>query len=176
MSPALRAAAIILAAAMMVGVGWAAEKIYEKLTFTQAMLILEKHPRQEWTLPSGEELTTVGTTVTDVDPNDPAAIESAHRQTGQMKEAIIQKKYELLRTFTNEFTGETEYVYKFTLPGGTHNMNFLVPLDNISCWDDYQRKAHEHRRHYQEQVNKAFAGGKYRLIDEDVILMHICLE
>lgn len=177
LSPALKVAAAILAVVLLVGAGWAAEKIYQKLKFTEATLILENNPPQEWTLPSGKKLTTGGMIGTDVNPDDPQAIETAQRHHEEMKELIAQKKYKFLKTFENEIDKSTQYVYRFTFSDGKQNAtNFSMPLDDVASWDDYQRKVQEQRQHYHEQLNKAIAAGRYRLIDQDVMLLHICLD
>ncbi len=178
MSPALKVAAAVLAVALLVGAGWAAEKIYEKLTFTQASLTLEQYPIQEWTLPSGKKLTTSNsTTVTTVDPDDPQAIETAQRHYEEMKGLITARKYEFVKTLEDRSDGTTQYVYRFTLSDGTHiAQNFSMPLDDVASWDDYQQKDQRQSREYREQVDKAIAAGRYRLINEDVILLHICLD
>jgi hypothetical protein len=177
MSPALRVAAVILAAVLLVGAGWAAEKIYEKLKFTQASLTLEEHPHQEWTLPNGKKLTVSGTTGTVVNPDDAKAAEIARLNYEKMKELVAQKRYKLLKTFEDASTGGTEHVYQFTFSDGTQDkMNFSMPLDNVASWDDYQRKKQEQTQHYRDQVNMAIAAGRYRLINQDITLLHICID
>jgi hypothetical protein len=90
---------------------------------------------------------------------------------------LAKKKYKLVKSFEDEFTGGTQYVYAFTFSDGAQDsMNFPMPLDNVASWEEYQRKVQEQTRHYQEQVNKAIANGKYRLVDEDVILVQICMD
>jgi hypothetical protein len=177
MSPTLKVAAAILAVVVLVGAGWAAEKIYEKLKFTEATLILENNPPQEWKLSNGNTMTTSGMIGTDVNPEDPQAIETAQRHHEEMKELIAEKKYTFLKTIDNKIDGSTQYVYNFTFSDGKQSaVNFAMPLDEVASWDDYQRKIQETRNRYQEQVNKAIAAGKYRLINQDVIFMHICVD
>jgi hypothetical protein len=175
MSPAVKTAAAIMAAALLVGVGWAAEKIVEKLKFTQAAVVLEERPQREWTLPEGKKLATSVTAVTVVNPDDPNAVATVQRHHQEMKDLIAQKKYELVKTFEDQSTGMTQYVYRFTLSDGTQDaMNFSMPLDGVASWDDYQKRAQEQREHFQEQINNAIAAGNYRLINQDVFLLHIC--
>ena len=53
--PMFKVAAALLAAVILVGSGWAAEKIYQKLTETQTSVTLEKY--QRWlTWPCGTSL------------------------------------------------------------------------------------------------------------------------
>ena len=177
MPPTLKVAAAILAVVVLVGAGWAAEKIYEKLKFTEATLILENDPPQEWTLPNGNKMTTSGMIGTDVNPEDPQAIETAQRHHKEMKELIAEKKYTFLKTIEKEIDGSTQYVYSFTFSDRKQSaVNFAMRLDDVASWDDYQRKIQEERNRYHEQVNKAIAAGKYRLINQDVIFMHICVD
>lgn len=178
LSHAARIAAGILVAAMLVGAGWAAEKVYSKLTFAQVDVTLDKQPREDWKLSNGKALVGSGGKVgTVVKSGDPEAVIAAQQRNAEMKELIARKKYTLLSSFENEFTGETEYVYKFASADGTsHAMNFSMRLDDVSSWDDYQQKKKEQTRHYREQVNKAIEAGRYRLIDQDVYLLHICMD
>jgi hypothetical protein len=177
MSPAVKVAAVVLAAAMFVGAGWAAEKIYEQLRFTKANLILEKYSGRQWTLPNGKKVSEYVTAATAINPNDPTAIEAAQRQHEEIKGLVAQKKYKLLKTVEDRFTGGMQYVYRFTLSDGTeHNMNFSMPLDKVDSWNDYLRKQRDQTQYYREQVNRAIGAGNYRLIDQDILLMHICLD
>jgi hypothetical protein len=92
MSPALKIAACVLAATFLVGIGWAAERIYAKLKFTKASLTLEVEPPGEWPLPNGMKLTTSGSIGTVVTADDPKATETAQRHHKEMKELIGKKK------------------------------------------------------------------------------------
>lgn len=170
-------AAGILVAAMLVGAGWAAEKVYSKLTFAKVHVTLDRQPREEWKLSNGRTLGGSGESGTVVNANDPEAIQAAQRHNVEMKELIAQKKYKFLRSFEDESTGGTEFVYQFASADGTFQaMNFSMRLENVSSWDDYQQKKKEQTRLYREQVNKAIAAGKYRLVDQDVYLVHICMD
>jgi hypothetical protein len=167
-------AAALLAAAILVGSGWAAEKIYKKLTETKTSVTLEQHPQGTWALPNGPTFHTSGGIGTVVDSNDPKAIETAKRHHEEMKKLVAQKQYKFLRTFEGS-EGQKQYVYQFTLSDGSqHNMNFSMPLDNVASWDDYRRKEEEQQKKRRDNIGKAVAAGKFRLIDVDVIRVHVC--
>jgi hypothetical protein len=169
----LEVAATLAAVMILIGTGWAAAKIYEKF-FTKVSVILERSPTREWKLPDGRNLYTGGFTGT-VLADDPKAIDTAKRHHEEMKQLLAQKKYDFIKTF--EFMGRKEYVYKFTFADGSHdNMNFSMPLDNVVSWEDHQQKQEQKEKQRQEQINKALAAGRFRLIDTDVILAHICRE
>jgi len=169
----LKVAATLAAVMILIGTGWAAEKIYQKF-FTKVSVTLERSPTREWKLPDGRNLITVGWTGTEL-PDDPKALETAKRHHEEMKQLLAQKKYDFIKTY--EFMGRNEHVYKFTFADGSHaNMNFSMPLDNVVSWEDHQQKQEQKEKQRQEQINKALAAGRFRLIDTDVMLIHICRE
>jgi hypothetical protein len=170
----LKVAATLAVGLILIGSGWAAEKIYEKF-FTKVSVTLERSPAREWKLPDGTTMTTSGEMGTVIDSSDPKALETARRHHEEMKQLLAQKKYELVKTA--ELMGRKEYVYKFTFADGSHvNINFSMPLDDVVSWDDYQQKSEQKEKQRQEQINKALAAGRFRLIDTDVMLIHICRE
>ena len=170
----LKVAAGLAAGMILIGTGWAAAMIYEKF-FTRVSVILERSPTRQWKLPDGTNMFTCGMIGTEVNSDDPKAIETAQRHHEEMKQLVAQKKYDFIKTF--ERMGSNEYVYKFTFADGSHdNMNFSMPLDNVVSWEDYQKKEEQKQNQRQEQINKALAAGRFRLIDRDVILTHICRE
>jgi hypothetical protein len=168
MPPLLKLAAGLLLAALFVGTGWTAEKLYRK--FTRISVVLDEGKRRSWTLPNGNKMGTGWTIGTDVDANNPHAVETAKRQHQEMKELIAQKKYKFVKTFES-LSGEKQYVYSFTYSDGTHGgLNFSMPLENVASWDDYQRKCD--RQH--ERIQAAVAVGRFRLVNTDVVCHHIC--
>ena len=170
----LRVAAGLAAVVILIGTGWAAERLYEKF-FTRVSVILEQSHKREWKLPDGTKMLGVEIIGTVVDASDPKAIETAKRHHEEMKQLIAQKKYDLVKTL--EFMGQKQYVYKFTFADGSHdNMNFSMPLDNVVSWEDYWKKEEQKQSQRQEQINKALAAGRFRLVDTDVTLIHICRE
>ena len=170
----LKVAATLAAAMILISTGWAAEKMYQKF-FTKVSVTLERSPTREWKIPDGRNLFTSEWIGTAVDPDDPKSVETAKRHHEEMKQLLAQKKYDF--TKTSEFMGRKEYVYKFTFADGSHtNMNFSMPLDNVVSWEDYQQKQEQKEKQRQEQINKALAAGRFRLIDSDVMLIHICRE
>ncbi len=169
----LKVAATLAAVMILIGTGWAASKIYEKF-FTKVSVTLERLPTREWKLPDGRNMHTVGGIVTEL-PDDPKALETARRHHEEMKQLLAQKKYDFIKTY--EFMGRKEYVYKFTFADGSDaNKNFSMPLDSVVSWEDLQQKQEQKQKQRQEQINKALAAGRFRLIDTDVMLLHICRE
>jgi hypothetical protein len=170
----LKVAATLAAVIILIGTGWGAEKMYQKF-FTKVSVTLERSPTREWKTPDGRNLTTSGWIGIAVDPDDPEALETAKRHHEEMKQLLAHKEYEF--TKTSEFMGLNEYVYKFTFSDGSHaNMSFSMPLDNVVSWEDYQQKQEQKEKQRQEQINNALAAGWFRLIDTDVILIHVCRE
>jgi hypothetical protein len=177
MPPILKLAAALLAAAILVGSGWAGEKIYRTLTETWISVILDDPPSEPWTLPDGRtfHVQTAGGSGASVSSDDPKAIETVRRRFEEMKGLIAKKKYTFLRTQHLPSDKEKRYVYRFTLADGSpYDADFFMPLDNVASWDDYRRKEVEHNRKRRERIGKAIAAGKFRLIDVDVIRVHVC--
>jgi hypothetical protein len=169
----LNVAATLAAVMILIGTGWAAAKIYEKF-FTKVSMTLEQSPMRESKLPDGRNLYTGVWTGTAL-PDDPKALETAKRRHEEMKQLLAQKKYDFIKAY--EFEGRKQYVYKFTLADGSHTgMNFSMPLDNVVSWEDYKQKEEQNEKQRQEQINKALAAGRFRLIDVDLMLLHICRE
>jgi len=170
----LKVAATLAAVMILIGTGWAAAMFYQKF-FTRVSVILERSPTQQWKLPDGTNMFIGRMIGTDVNSDDPKALETVKRHHEEMKQLVAQKKYDFIKTF--EFMDQKEYVYKFTFADGSHdNTNFSMPLDNVVSWEDYQQKQEQKQKQRQEQINKALAAGRFRLIDTDVILAHICRE
>jgi hypothetical protein len=168
----MKLAAALLVAAVLVGTGWAAEKVYKKLTKT---VILERRPVRTRTLPNGRTVHGgwgIGTQVSSEDPN---AVETAKRHHEEMKQLIAQKKYELIKTRDHGIYGPKGYLYKFTFSDGSNGTNlFLMPLENVDSWEDYWQKQEKREEQRDEQISKAIAAGKFRLIDVVVMQFHIC--
>ncbi len=170
----LKVAAGLAAVMILIGTGWAAAMIYEKF-FTKVAVILERSPMRESKLPDGRNLYISRMIGTVGDLDDPKAVETVKRRHEEMKQLLAQKKYDFIKTY--EIMGRKEHVYKFTFADGSHaNMNFSMPLDNVVSWQDYQKKEEQKQNQRQEQINKALAAGRFRLIDTDVTLLHICRE
>jgi hypothetical protein len=74
-SPALKIALAVLAAILLIGTGWAAEKIYEKII---TIRIVTSEPK-EVIMPDGTKGYSVTAAATEVDVNDPKAVEEANR-------------------------------------------------------------------------------------------------
>ena len=170
----LKVAATLAVVMILIGTGWAAAKIYEKF-FTKVSVILERSPTQESKLPDGTILFTGRLIGTIGNPDDPKALETVKRHHEEMKQLLAQKKYDFIKTY--EIMGQKQYLYKFTFADGSHSgMPFSMPLDSVVSWEDYQKKEGQKQNQRQEQINQALAAGRFRLIDTDVTLIHICRE
>jgi hypothetical protein len=170
MSPMMKAAATFLVAAILVATGWAAEKIYEKWKPSEVTITLEQFKPKEVVLPDGTTAWEGGMSGTDVSSEDPKAIEMDKRQYEEIKKLIGEKKYKFVKTFEN--FGSKQYVYSFTHADGTHDsMNFSMPLETVTSWEDYRQKIEKRR----EEIHKAVLAGKYRLVNcEIAFLTHVC--
>jgi hypothetical protein len=74
-SPALKIALAVLVAVFLIGTGWTAEKIYEKII---TIRVMTSEPK-EVTMPDGSKGYSVTAAATEIDSNDPKAIEDANR-------------------------------------------------------------------------------------------------
>ncbi len=87
---------------------------------------------------------------------------------------IKEKKYEFLSTFDSG-NGERQYGYRFTYPNGRRlARNFSMPLDEVSSWDDYQKKLKLQREQRNKRISQALTSGKFRLLNLEVMQIHIC--
>ncbi len=82
-------------------------------------------------------------------------IDKAHFE--EIKQLIAQKKYTLLKTFDGP-QGEKQYAYRFTFAdGGKTALTFSTSLNNM-----------------EKKITQALADGKFRLLNLDVIEIHLC--
>ena len=92
----------------------------------------------------------------------------------EMDKLIKEKKYEFVRTFDSR-GDEKQYVYRFTYPDGHRvNMNFSMPLDKVTSCADYQKKQSLQREQRNERISQSLTSGRFRLLDLEVMQMHIC--
>jgi hypothetical protein len=92
----------------------------------------------------------------------------------EIDKLIAAKKYTLVKTFGPP-GNERQYVYCFVLSDGKlATMNFSMPLENVASSADYGRKQEEQRQQRHEKINQAIAAGRFRLINQDVIQVHLC--
>jgi len=172
MPPTMKAAAGLMLAAMLIGTGWAAEKIYIK--WNGVSFTLESHPGRSVTLPNGATLNLGGHTLGheesgDISPDVQKAVETAKRHHEEDNKLIAEKKYKFVKTF--EYLSETNYVYTFTYADGSHTTTTVqLPLENMTSWDDYEQKLKEQA----EKIEKAVLAGNFRLIDVNTIDCWIC--
>jgi hypothetical protein len=92
----------------------------------------------------------------------------------EVKKLITEKKYKLLNTFDDDGDGK-QYIYKFaSSDGNSFSMNFSMPLDDVSSWEDYLQKQEEQQQERFDKINQAIISGKYRLLDVELMQIHVC--
>ena len=175
----IRVAAMILAAVVLVSAGWAAEQAYRKVTWVETT-ITEK-VTTVFTPENGVAvtLTTVTTETTEVDPNIPhkqgKVDESAQRE--EIAQAISQGKYKFVREVTNSPGGEpSTYIYSIELPSGALKKSFAVPPEKFESWNQFEALEDEARREHYLMCYEAIEAGRYRLVNVETHVAHICRE
>ncbi len=154
----MKLAAALLAAAILIGTGWASEKIYRKLTTESTVF---------------SHTTSSGTT--DFETNAPNPTEREKQVGEEIKQAVALKKYKFVRTIDRPW-GDRQYLYWFHLADGTRLKAKYPPprLEEVASWDEYERKSKEYAAQRQKDIEKAIASGKGRLIDFMVTEIHVC--
>ncbi len=177
----MKIAAAVLIASFLVATGWAAEKVYQKIIGKELVVVLEERELPAVKFPGeadgrGSSMSVVITATTSDDPS-PEAAEKARARHETMKKLIGEKKYKLLRTFEDPSNGIEQYVYQFTFPDGEQtNMNFLLRLEEVDSWEDYQQKSDELARKRSEQISESIAAGRFRMLDARPLVTHKCVE
>lgn len=181
MTRLMKVAAGVLIAALLVATGWSAEKVYQKITKKSYYVELETPESLSLKLPDGPDgpdsmviTSTIGTTISEDAP--PGSAEKAKRHHEEMKQLIAEKKYKLIKTFENS-PGRTQYVYQFSFADGEQSgLNFTMPLEDLTSWEDYLQKCKEEQRQRNEKISMAIAAGKFRLLDVEPLVIHVCTE
>jgi hypothetical protein len=161
--PILKAAAALLAALVLVGTGWATEKIYKRFTVTS---LVEKQPELVLKLPNGATYELIRETGRGLSGNSEQEIEGEKRRLEEVKKLIAEKKY----VFVAEevFRGTTRYNYEFQLEDGSKTReSFGMRLENVSSYEDYVRQ-------HDARVKKAIETGYFRLVNAEPQMVHIC--
>ncbi len=143
------------------------------------MVILERFPSNPWTLPNGKTISGGGALAEGFtcDPSEvEKAVATAKRHHAEMKELIAQRRgYRLFKVYGEEKYGGRLYKYLFTYSDGRRGFKeFSIPLENVSCWDDFlqQRQAEEDDRH--QKINRAIVARSYRLKHTERRYSFIC--
>jgi hypothetical protein len=159
MPPLVKLAAALLVAAILIGTGWASEKIYELVT-SESTVISHKEPSG-----ATSEFGTSGA--------NPA--EEEKQADEEVKKLIAQKKYKFVRAIDTPQGGRF-YVYYFRLSDGTRLKWKRPPprLEEVASWDEYERKTDEYAKQQGKDIEKAIASGKSRLINIVVTEIHVC--
>ena len=180
MKRAMRIAAACLIGAVLVAAGWASEKVYKKVadkkTPTRIFKVEEESAtKPTMVLPDGRKFHTASGSVTSISSDDPEVnLEKAKQQHEEMKKLIARKKYEFVRKF-RDAPGDSGFIYRFTLSDGTEMaMNFSMRLEGVKSYEEYKKKDAERQRRRRKEIEKAIAKGSFRLINVDVILVHLC--
>ncbi len=182
MTRLMKLAAGVLIAVSLVATGWAAEKVYQKIMKKSYYVELETSSSPSVKLPDGPDgphsMVSFSTTGTTIPEDSPAgSTEKVKRHHELMKQLIAEKKYKFIRTFEYPPGSETQYVYGFTFPAGDNlHMNFTMPLEDVTSWEDYLQKRKEQQRQRNEKISKAIAAGKFRLLDVEPLVIHVCTE
>jgi len=155
----LKLAAGLLIAAVVVAAGWTAEKVYESVS------------KKSRVVEVGDGYHTV------IPPDAPAdSAEKAKRHHEEMKQLIGQKKYKFVNTFEMP-RGRKHYVYQFTFADGSKGgCGFSIPLEKVTSWDDYLQKSNKEQAQLNEKMRKAIVAGKFRAINVEPLLTHVCRE
>ena len=190
----LQIAAVLMACVLLVAAGWAAEKVYKAAKGMYVVSTVESHQR-------GDESPLADSSLWAKDPNHPEAETDPHHHSvvsmtgvftltdsnnvedakkkaaaklSDMKKLIAEKDYEFVKTFKGTGGGK-QYVYQFELSDGRkERMNFSLPLENVSSWEDYHEKATQQRLEREKLIAESIKDGRLRLIDVDVMLVHVC--
>ena len=122
------------------------------------------------------EFTSGGSSSCDVPEtsDQSAAAERARKQQEEIRQAIANGAYKFVKTFS--LRGDTNYVYKFALSEGEVNMNFACRLEEVDSWEAYERKAKLQQERRLEQSREAISEGRYRLLNAEAILVHVCVD
>ncbi|MCC7407905.1 MAG: hypothetical protein IT442_07525 [Phycisphaeraceae bacterium] len=200
-SPRLRTAATVLLALSLVASGWAAEQGYQAIKRLQWFYSSERktYKLDPFTTPDGKthngDVTISGGGMRDW-PTDgqsrsdadmvPAPQQAPGRQTSAladppapppqniaeeqaMDQAIDQGHFKLEKT-VNGPVGGTAYVYRVTLPDGSTKV-----IGSGTYYDPAERGTMlERTLQFTKRVHEAFSAGRFRLINAEPIVTHVC--
>ena len=181
--PMMRLAATLLVAAALVGTGWAAEKIYKRITRLVVEFEDDKESRIESsvTLPGGTTVSRVSMTNSSITvpvSDDPAerqiAIQAAKQEREEIKKLALERKYEFVGEHKQR-DGMTEYTYKFKLANGKEiEQGLNVRLENVASWEEYVQKDKEAHVEHMKAIDKAVEAGRFRLLDVHTYQVQLC--
>ncbi len=174
----IRVAAMILAAVVLVSAGWAAEQAYRKVIWI-TWTVSETTPR-ELTLPSGKVWKFTTSTSSEVTTSDHHVdIEQAKADQAarwdEIGQAILDGKYKLMHEH-DLADSPTVFGYYIELPNDSAGTTFVVPLEKFESWEQFRALEDEVRRKHSQMCDEAIEAGRYRLVDADVLLSHVCRE
>lgn len=180
MSRNWRIAAGIVAALMLMATGWAAERVYQGVIEGKRMEANVRHapmsmPPIVTTTRDANGTVTKSVSGWGVSTIDETGADLSGRKHGkELNQLIAQKKYAFVQK-KELISGEMRYIYKFAFSDGVSgNLSFGIPLDDVKSLEDYDKKYEKAQQERQEAISKAVAAGRFRLIDIDLMLVHIC--
>lgn len=92
----------------------------------------------------------------------------------ELDEIIKNKKYEFVESYEFPNVG-TLHKYSLHYPHGRQvRTTFAVRLETVSSLKDYQEKEIQHWQQQRDHRNQAFAAGRFRLLNLEVMQMHLC--
>lgn len=116
-----------------------------------------------------------GTAVTEATSSVGAGQFTREQVIAQIDKLIAQKKYKLVSKA--ETPAGTECKYRFELSDGTtKDWLFFLPLDDVKSYADYAKKYQQYEPKRQEAMHKALAKGRYRLINIELLMEHVCTD
>ena len=175
MSRTRKVAAAVLAAAILATTGWAAEKVVRNVIEGQPVKVRYKPasmPTTSMASADGSTATVLagGTVVT-----ESVAEPLTRKQPDELDRLIGQKRYKLIGT--SETPAGTLHRYSFVFSDGvTRELSFFLPLEAVKSVADYNQKHEEYESKRQAAMQKALVQGRYRLVNIESILSHMCVD
>jgi len=103
--------------------------------------------------------------------------EAAQRKWEEVKALIARRQYEFVKAFPSSDGQPQQYVYRFRLADGEpFSTNFDCRLEEVNSWEEYEARVARQRQERFAAIRKAVAQGRFRLLDVDILLSHICLD
>jgi hypothetical protein len=180
MTRAQKIAAAIVLAVLLAATGWAADKAVHR--------VIEGRPTQVKFKPDSRPATM--TTVADGNGGVVSGVMgmsgtmtmviSTHKtveseQFAEIDKLIGRQKYTLVGKRDTPMGLERRY--RFVLSDGNAvERTFYLPLEQAKSFSDYGRKSQEYEKKRQEAMQAALVKGRYRLVNVELILSHVCVD
>jgi hypothetical protein len=180
MSKTQKTAAAVLVAVALAATAWAAEKAVQFVLEGRPVKIRVKSPPKTTTLPGADGNTMIMTGTVESESAVEVTTEGGtgpftREQWTELDKLIAAEKYKLLGKA--ETPAGTKCTYRFTFSdGATKDWPFFMPLDGIKSLADYNKKYQQYDAARQAAMRKAMIAGRYRLINVEPILEHLCVD